>query len=314
MSDFGPVVAVPEPIAETALARLAVHTRLLGPEACRDGTWKAEAEAVILRNIRFSRADIEAAPKLRVIAKHGVGLDTIDLEAAREFGIPVLNTPKANAVSVAELTLAFMLALARSLSRHDQALRAGRPLRGGDRIGVELMASSVGIVGFGAIGQEVGRRLHHGFAARVLAYDPYLPDDAWPDWVERVGGLGQLIPAVRFLSLHVPYTQETHYLIGAAELARLPRGGFVVNCARGGVVDEHALAAALRSGHIAGAASDVFLVEPPPPDHPLLSCDHFMASPHIGASTEQSLERVGTEIVDRLLAEFGIKDKPYAIG
>lgn len=309
MNRAGPVVAVPEPISDNALARLAAQTRLLGPEACRDGHWKAIAEAVVLRNIRFSRADIESAPKLRVIAKHGVGLDTIDLEAAQEHGIPVLNTPNANAVSVAELTLAFILALARGVVRHDQALRTGRTLPYADRVGIELMGTPVGIVGFGAIGGEVGQRLHHGFGARVLAFDPYLPVQAWPDWVERIGNLGQLIRAVRFLSLHVPYTQETHNLIGAAELAELPRGSFVVNCARGGVVDEHALATALEFGHLAGAASDVFLVEPPA-DHPLYSCGHFIGTPHIGASTEQSLERVGREIVDRLFAELGVDERP----
>jgi D-3-phosphoglycerate dehydrogenase len=260
-----------------------------------------EYDALITRS--RTRVDTELlahGPNLRVIGRGGVGVDNIDLDAASRRGVLILNAPESNNVSAAELAVAHLLAAARGLTRSDAHTRGG----GWDRkfLGVELKDKTLGIVGLGRIGSIVAARAQ-GLRMKVVAYDPYVGQANFDRLdVARAASLGELLDAVDFLTVHTPLTHETRGMIGAAELARLRPGGIVVNAARGGIVDEAALAAALTSGHLFGAGIDVFVDEPPAGDHPLLKAPNLSITAHLGANTFEAQERVGAEIVDRVLA------------
>ncbi len=241
---------------------------------------------------------IRAGKRLAIVARGGVGLDNIDLDAARENGIRVLNTPGASAVAVAELTLLHMLALVRRLPEADRSMKEGRwekkTLRGG-----ELSGKVLGVIGFGGIGREVAKRAL-AFDMTVCRHDS-APVDAPPltDVCESLS-LDDLLGNSDMVTLHIPHTEETHHLIGSREFARMKHGSFLVNCARGGVVDEAALAAALDEGRLAGAALDVFESEPPVGEGIAARAD-VIATPHLGAATAEAQSRVGEEIVERIV-------------
>lgn len=238
-----------------------------------------------------------AAPRLRVVGRGGVGVDNIDLDAASRHGVLVVNAPEANNVSAAELAIGLMLAAARGVGRADAQVRRGTWDRA--YLGIELDGAALGIVGLGRIGSLVARRAQ-GLGMRVFAFDPYLARRRADDLgVVLVDDLHGMLAQVRFLSVHTPLTEETFGLIDAAALAALPRGAVVVNAARGGIVDEVALAAALDSGHVFAAGLDVFVVEPPPVDHPLLHRDGVVVTAHLGANTVEAQARVGSEILER---------------
>jgi D-3-phosphoglycerate dehydrogenase / 2-oxoglutarate reductase len=240
---------------------------------------------------------VAAGPRLRVVGRGGVGVDNIDLDAASRRGILVVNAPEANNVSAAELAIALMLAAARGVARSDARVRQGV----WDRafLGRELAGAGLGIVGLGRIGSLVAHRAQ-GLGMHVLAYDPYITARRADELgVRLVDDLHPMLGQVRFLSVHTPLTEETFGLIDAAALAALPRGAVVVNAARGGIVDEAALAAALEAGHLFAAGIDVFVVEPPAPDHPLLGRDDVIVTAHLGANTHEAQARVATDIVDR---------------
>jgi D-3-phosphoglycerate dehydrogenase len=237
----------------------------------------------------IDRPVIAAAGRLRVIARYGVGVDGVDLVAAREKGIIVANTPGANAGAVAELAIGLMLALARQIPAADRATKAG----GWPRLdGLALEGRTVGLVGFGAIGQQVARRLV-AFGCPILAHDPLIA--AVPPDLQEVQLLpiDQLLPRADFLSLHCPVTAETRRMVDAAFLARLKPGAFLINTARGDLVDENALLAALQSGRLRGAALDVFAAQPPGPDNPLLALPQVIATPHTGAHTDAATNAMG---------------------
>ena len=227
------------------------------------------------------------------------GLDNIDVAACEAAGLAVRSTPGVNADSVADLALTMALALSRRLVQHTDALRAGEAQRGPQHRGYEVGEMEAGIVGLGAIGSRVARRLIGGFGAPVAAFDPYL--ERWPEGVRRVESLDALLAESRVVFLHVPLDDETRHLIDADRIARMRPGAFLVNCARGGIVDEAALAAALHDGRLAGAASDVFEAEPSF-QSPLLAAPNFVATPHAGAQTHRALLNVGTAVVDKVLA------------
>ena len=240
---------------------------------------------------------LRAAPRLRVIGRGGVGVDNIDLDAASRRGIVVLNAPEANTTSAAELAIALMFAAARGVARSDRILRAG----GWDRtfLGRELSGARLGIVGLGRIGSQVAQRAI-GLGMSALAYDPYVTrQHAEGLGVALFERLDALLERVDVLSVHTPLTEETRGMIGEAELGRLPPGAIVVNAARGGIVDEAALVAALARGHLRAAGIDVFVQEPPPADHPLLGRDDVVMSAHLGANTVEAQARVGSEILER---------------
>lgn len=298
-----PVIHVLDDIHPSAMERLRAAADL--QKTTPSGDWHSTAEAVIVRTTHITAGDIARAQRLKVIGKHGSGTDAIDIEAARARGIAVVNSPGGNAESVADHALALALCLLRNIVGHDAALKAGTPLVGQHRIGFELGELTAGIVGLGAVGRATGRRLTRGFGARVAGFDPGLAPDAWPAGVERHSELLDLCGASRILFLHLPLTRATRGIINRDALQAMPAGSYLVNCARGGIVDEEALANALLVGHLAGAASDVFATEPPSADHPLLACSRFIATPHIGASTNRGLERVGHSIADAVLAALG---------
>ncbi len=270
-----------EPVERTGLAGDALVEALDG------------CAALLVRSATKVTADVlERAGSLRVVVRAGTGLDNVDAAAAERLGIRVFNTPAANAVSVAELVFALLLAFERHV------VAAATDTRGGGWeksrfAGRELAGRTLGLVGFGRIGREVADRAH-AFGLRVLAHDPALA--AWPAGYERVESrsLEALLPESNVLSLHVPLTEATRGMIGAAELARLPKDAIVVNCSRGGTVDERALHEALVAGTIRGACLDVFEREPPA-DSPLLALPNVLALPHLGASTREAQTRAGAE-------------------
>lgn len=279
------------------LQRAGVATRRpVAPHPLSSAQLSAEigsAEALIVGLDAVDRAAIASGPKLRVIAKHGVGVDNIDVAAAQELGIVVVNAPGSNSGAVADLVLGMMLAMARQLLPAHESLIAGR----WDRFfGPELHGSSLGVVGFGRIGQEVARRAQ-GFAMDVCAHDPYVPDAVMTDRGVRPVGLEECLTAQRFVSLHLPATADGAALITADRLAAMPEGAYLVNAARGELVDEQAVADALRGGHLAGYAADAFRSEPPV-DSPLLSAPRVLLTPHIGAFTDRANQVMGTTVAD----------------
>ena len=258
----------------------------------------AEADALIVRSATRVTAElIASAPRLRVVGRAGAGVDNIDVDACTRRGILVMNTPGSNAVSVAEHTFALMLSLARQVPRLAAASHAGRWEKGGS-MGSELRGKTLGLVGLGRVGFNVARRAH-AFEMRVLAFDPYVsPEVAREEDVEMVP-LDDLFARADFLSLHASLGPGTEKLISAETLKKMKRGSWIINTARGEMIDEAALADALRSGHIAGAALDVFSVEPPK-DSPLTGLPNVVATPHIAGSTIEAQEEVGVLIAEQV--------------
>jgi len=256
----------------------------------------ANADALIVRSaVQVTSATLEHARKLRVIGRAGVGVDNIDLEAATKKGIAVMNTPGANAVAVAEHTFALMLALARHLCRADALTRAGRWEKKSLQ-GTELRGKTLGIAGLGRVGMEVARRAR-AFGMEVIAHDPFVPTTVVRELGIKLASLDEVYAAADYLTLHVGLTPQTAGMIDAAALAKMKKGVRLINCARGELVEEAALAEALLSGHVAGAAVDVF-PEEPPKSSPLLALENvnIIATPHIAGSTREAQEAVGYQI------------------
>lgn len=256
-----------------------------------------EYDALIVRSRTSVTAEIiEAANRLKVIGRAGIGVDNIDVQIATRRGIVVLNAPGGNVVSAAEHAIALMLSVVRHIPPADASMRRGEWKRSRFR-GIELYGKTLGLVGAGRIGAEVARRAR-AFGMRVVAYDPYLSRER----AEQVGielvTLPDLLEEADLISLHVPLTDETRNLIGAKELRMMKRSTYLINASRGGVVDEEALAEALRNGVLAGAALDVFAHEPVLGDHPLLGLDNVVVVPHLGAATREAQTSVGIEICE----------------
>ncbi len=243
-------------------------------------------------------AALEGADKLRVIARYGIGTDNIDLAAAAAHSIIVTNTPLANALSVAELTIGLMLALARNLPELIGETRAGKWPR---KTGVTLSGKTIGLIGLGAIGKLVAARLR-AFDCRVLAYDP-VADIAFASKHDiHLLALNDVIGQADFISLHVPLLPTTRKMADTNFFAQMKRGAYLVNTARGELVDENALLAALQSGHLRGAALDAFSQEPPPLDHPLLKLPQVLVTPHAGAHTDNAIDSMGRGALNDCLA------------
>ena len=256
----------------------------------------ANADALIVRSaVQVTSATLEHARKLRVIGRAGVGVDNIDLEAATKKGIAVMNTPGANAVAVAEHTFALMLALARHLCRADALTRAGRWEKKSLQ-GTELRGKTLGIAGLGRVSMEVARRAR-AFGMEVIAHDPFVSTTVVRELGIKLASLDEVYAAADYLTLHVGLTPQTAGMINAASLAKMKKGARLINCARGELVEEAALAEALLSGHVAGAAVDVF-TEEPPKNSPLLALENvnIIATPHIAGSTREAQEAVGYQI------------------
>ncbi|MCA1899554.1 MAG: D-2-hydroxyacid dehydrogenase [Chloroflexi bacterium] len=242
---------------------------------------------------------IDVCPNLKVIVRGGVGLDTIDHEYAKSKGIAVMNTPLASSASVAELAIGYMFMLARSLYKATSTMKAEKWEKKafeGDEIG----GKTLGLIGVGNIGREVAKRAS-ALGMTVLAYDPYVKET---EGVKMVS-LDELLSQADYISLHLPKTKESANMIGKEQFAKMKKGVRIINCARGGIIDENALYDALTSGQVAGAALDVF-AEEPPTDWKLLKLDNVIASPHIGAATKEAQARVGAEVAAKLI-EFAKK-------
>lgn len=246
----------------------------------------------------IDRSVIAAADCLRVIARYGVGVDAVDLDVASEKGIVVTNVPGANSVSVAELAIGLLLSLARNIPAAGQATRTGAWPR---LSGTSLKGKVVGLLGFGSIGQEVARRLA-GFDCTILAYDPCLDGVKAAALGVTAGPREELLQRADFLSLHCPLNEETRGLVDAAFLDKMKPGAYLVNTARGELVDELALLAALKSGQLRGAALDVFSQQPPEADNPLLALPQVLASPHMGAHTDEAMNAMGWGALNACLA------------
>ena len=260
----------------------------------------ADYDALVIRSgTRVTAEVIAAATRLRVIGRAGIGVDNVDVPAATRRGIVVMNTPGGNNVTTAEHALSLMLSLARFVPQADASLRSGQWERN-KFTGTEITGKVLGVVGLGNIGRIVADR-GAGLAMKVLAYDPFLTPGNAPPAVEIVS-LDDLFARSDFVTVHVPLTAETRNLIDAAAMARMKKGVRIINCARGGIVDEQALAAALASGKVAGAAFDVFVEEPPPRDHPLLALPNVVVTPHLGASTGEAQTNVAVAIADQVAA------------
>ncbi|SJM59731.1 phosphoglycerate dehydrogenase [Gulosibacter sp. 10] len=257
------------------------------------------ASGIVAGSETYSRGVLERLPNLRAIVRAGAGTDSIDVEAARELGIEVDSTPGVNAESVADYTLAMMLASCRRIRENDRSVREG-----GWRIpeqGIDLHERTVGLIGFGAIGRAVARRLV-GFGCRVAAHDPAWPEGQQPPEGIVLMSFDELLEQAEVLSVHVPLLPATRDLIGAAELERLPRGAVVVNVARGGIVNEPALRVAVDAGHVSVAAVDVFTQEPVAPSNPLVGHPLILTSSHIAAFSEDGSAAMLDTAADRVLA------------
>jgi phosphoglycerate dehydrogenase-like enzyme len=270
--------------------------RPLASDELRDAV--AGVDGVIAGVDRFDEPVIGAGPRLRVIARHGTGTDTVDLEAARRHGVVVTNTPGANSVAVAELAIGLMLALARGIVRGDRRVREGDY---GASSGVQLGGRTVGLVGLGRVGSEVARRAA-ALGCTVLTCDPAVsPGDA-----DRVGATlaseERVVAEADFLSLHVPVTEATRDLVDAHFIARMKPGAFLINTARGELVVEADLAGALEAGRLAGAGLDATRDEPPRRDNPLLGRADVILTPHCGASTDEARAAMGRAALDDLIA------------
>jgi D-3-phosphoglycerate dehydrogenase / 2-oxoglutarate reductase len=259
------------------------------------------ADGMIVRSgTKVTAQLLENRGKLRAIVRAGVGVDNIDVAAATRKGVVVMNTPGGNTISTAEQTITLMMSLARHTPAADASLRANKWERT-KFVGTQLAGKTLGVIGLGRIGREVARRAG-GLDMKVIGFDPFFsPDFAGKLGIETAPDLDSLLPKVDFLTVHTPLSAETTNLIGAAQIALMKKGSRILNCARGGIINEQALADALASGHLAGAALDVFVQEPPPADHPLLKLPNVVVTPHLGASTTEAQESVALEAAQLLI-------------
>ena len=259
-------------------------------------------QGIAIRSAKLTPAVIDAATELRAVSRHGVGYDNIHVPALSARGIPLLLAIHANAVSVAEHTMYFILSLAKRGRRYDAAARAADFAFRNAPIAIDIADKTLTIVGFGRIGTRLAPRAL-AFDMRVNVYDPYVDDTVIrAAGCEPVSDLAAVLPNTQFLTVHCPLNDETRGIIGRAELALLPGDAFVINCARGGIVDEAALVEALAADAIAGAGIDVYGTEPPPRDHPLLHDQRVYLSPHSAGVSVEAATRMSFETADNLLA------------
>ncbi len=259
----------------------------------------SEYDALIVRSATKVTSDIiNAADKLRVIGRAGIGVDNIDVDAATRKGIVVMNTPGGNTITAAEHTLALMFAIARRIHLADSSMKSGRWEKG-RFMGVELYGKTLGIIGLGNIGSVVADRAH-GLRMKVIAYDPYITEEAAEKMGVELVSFEELLKNSDFITIHTPLTSETRNLINARTIGMMKRGVYIINCARGGIVNEKDLMDAISKGHVAGAALDVFEKEPPD-DWSLVRMEQVVTTPHLGASTEEAQEKVSIAIAEQIV-------------
>jgi D-3-phosphoglycerate dehydrogenase / 2-oxoglutarate reductase len=309
-------ILVADPIAEDGVTRLRAAGEVdvmtgLEPGALRERI--GDYDALVVRSETKVTAEVfAAAPRLRVVGRAGVGVDNIDIEAATRHGVLVLNAPTGNTIAATEHVIAMMLALARNLPAADRSLHAGLWERS-KFMGIELREKTLGVLGLGKIGSEVARIAREGLRMRVLAHDPLVTAERALQAGVELCDFETLLTETDFLTVHVPLTDATRGVIGAAELRRMRKGARLINVARGGIIDEQALADAIRDGHIAGAAIDVFTKEPPDPTNPLLGLDKVVVTPHLGASTREAQVNVAFDVADQIVEYLAGGTPRYAV-
>ncbi|MBT2686717.1 hydroxyacid dehydrogenase [Bacillus sp. ISL-47] len=280
------------------------------PENLEDETLEelaAECDGMLVRTRNIPRGLIEKAKKLKVIARSGVGYDNVDIQAAAQRGIYVCNVPQSNSNSVAEQVVGMMISLAHQILKADKALRMNQFGVRDLYIGSELKGKTLGLIGFGSIGQLTAKKCGLGLDMNVMAYDPYFKNEEEFDYVEFVSSIDLLLSESDFVSLHLPYSSDLHHFIGEKELNKMKSSAFLINCARGGLVDEKALYDAIKNARISGAGLDVFEEEPPKKDHFLWELENIIVTPHMAAHTKDSLEAMASgaakEIINVLSGE-----------
>ena len=307
-------ILIAEPLAEAGVELLRAHHEV----DARDATTREEllaavgdVDALVVRSATRVDAEVlEAGRNLKVVARAGIGLDNVDLAAATRLGVMVVNAPQSNVISAAEHTVALILAQARNIPQAHVALREGRWERGRFQ-GAELYGKTLGIIGLGRVGALVAQRLN-SFGMRLLAYDPYVSRDRAAQMGVELASLADVLARADVVTVHLPKTPDTTGLIGETELAAMKPGARLVNTARGGIVDEAALAKAVGDGQLAGAALDVF-AEEPTTQSPLFGLEGVVVTPHLGASTTEAQDKAGIAIAEQLLLALAGQFVPNAV-
>jgi D-3-phosphoglycerate dehydrogenase / 2-oxoglutarate reductase len=307
-------VLIAEPLADAGIELLRAHFEVDAHDALDRAELLArvaKADALVVRSATQVDAEVLAAGRnLKVVGRAGIGLDNVDVNAATRLGVMVVNAPQSNVISAAEHTVALILAQARNIPQADAALREGRWERSRFQ-GAELYGKTLGIVGLGRVGALVAQRLN-AFGMRVIAYDPYVSRDRAAQMGVELASLVEVLTRADVVTVHLPKTPETTGLIGERELAAMRPGARLVNTARGGLVDETALAKAVESGHLGGAALDVFSEEPTT-QSPLFQLDRVVVTPHLGASTAEAQDKAGVAIAEQLILALTGQFVPNAV-
>ncbi|TQD25400.1 phosphoglycerate dehydrogenase [Methanolobus vulcani] len=296
-------VLVSDPLSEQGLTILQQHftvdviTKLSEEELVEK---IPEYDALVIRSgTQVTRKVIEAADKMKIVGRAGVGVDNVDVEAATEKGIIVVNAPEGNMLSAAEHTIAMMMALARNVPQADASLKAKKWERG-KFMGVEVNGKTLGVIGLGRIGAEVAKRAQ-GMNMNILAYDPFVSEERAKEMGVKMMSVQEIAKEADFITVHTPLTKDTRNIIDAEEFGMMKTNARIINCARGGIINEEALAEALNSEKIAGAAIDVFTSEPPF-DGPLIDCKNIIVTPHLGASTKEAQINVAVSVAEEVVA------------
>lgn len=281
------------------------YVRAILPDDPRKANWHADADGIMIRSdSKLTEEDFAKATRLRAVVKQGVGVDNIDLKGAKKHGIAIHNTPALNSESVAELSMALTLTLSRRVGEIDRAVRSGQTVIRSKMLSTSMFRKTVGVVGMGNIGKIIAQKWIGAFECNIIAYDPYAPANAWSDVAHvRATELDELLKVSDVVTLHVPLVESTRGLIGAHALEVMKDTSILVNCARGGVVDEKALLVGLRKKQIGGAALDVMEIEPPTVDvyGEYLKYENLIMTPHIGGSTKENQSRSGMAVAETLM-------------
>ena len=299
-------VLVNRPIHTAALERLREEVEVLTPfHASRTELLDALSDVhgvILCAGLSMGAMEMDLALRLEVIGRHGAGLDTVDIAAASQRGIPLVFTPYGPTESTAEHALMLMLAAARRLSQLDHAVRAGNFHIRDQVVGLEVEGKTLGVVGFGRIGRRLAEMCRDALHMPVYVYDPYVPPEEVAEWgATLVKDVGELAGLADFISIHTPLSDDTHHLINREVIRAMKPGTILVNASRGAVVDEAALIEALQEGHLGGAGLDVYDPEPPAPDNPLFQLDQVVLTPHLASFTEEGRRRMGLTVAEEVL-------------
>jgi D-3-phosphoglycerate dehydrogenase len=295
-----------------ALARLQIETEVI-TNGTPDNLEGADAAVIGRSHVDGAFLDY-AGPNLKLVIRHGIGYNAVDVPAATERGILAANTPDGPTESAAEHAVALLLAIAKRVAKSDWVLRTNQPWTRPDLRGTEVLGQLLGVVGYGRIGRRVTEICMLGLKMRVIVYDPYLTKaPEMPEGVKMVDNLDELLSQADFVTLHTPLSPDTHHLIGERELRLMKPDSYLINASRGPVVDEVALIRALEDRRLAGAGLDVFEIEPPEPDNPLLRMANVVATPHVASNTPQGSWRMSQSVVDQVLQVLAGKRPPHLL-